>query len=121
MAADPAAAGHEARRVALFTLIAWLPIVLLATLQGYALNEHHGRAVVLDFSAYAFLIAVAAFVLQTLPACDEPFDDGVGKVAGFSLHASGAATVAAGQVAGVRRKPCRQTRGRGGSGHRVGA
>lgn len=27
------------------------------------------------------------FTLQTLPACDEPFDDGVGKVAGFSLHA----------------------------------
>ncbi len=27
------------------------------------------------------------FTLQTLPACDELFDDGVGKVAGFSLHA----------------------------------
>ena len=27
------------------------------------------------------------FTLQTLPACDEPFDNGVGKVAGFSLHA----------------------------------
>lgn len=27
------------------------------------------------------------FTLQTLPACDEPFDVGVGKVAGFSLHA----------------------------------
>ena len=25
--------------------------------------------------------------LQTLPACDEPFDDGVGKAAAFSLHA----------------------------------
>jgi len=25
------------------------------------------------------------FTLQTLPACDEPFDDPVGKVAGFSL------------------------------------
>jgi len=31
------------------------------------------------------------FSLQTLPACDEPFDDGVGKVAGFSLHAGVAA------------------------------
>ncbi len=29
--------------------------------------------------------------LQTLPACDEPFNDGVGKVAGFSLHAGVAA------------------------------
>lgn len=27
------------------------------------------------------------FTLPTLPACDEPFDNGVGKVAGFSLHA----------------------------------
>ena len=27
------------------------------------------------------------FTLQTLPACDESFDDGAGKVAGFSLHA----------------------------------
>jgi hypothetical protein len=31
------------------------------------------------------------FTLQTLPACDEPFDFGVGKVAGFSLHAGVAA------------------------------
>jgi hypothetical protein len=31
------------------------------------------------------------FTLQTLPACDEPFDDGIGKVAGFSLHAGVAA------------------------------
>jgi hypothetical protein len=31
------------------------------------------------------------FTLQTLPACDEPFDDRVGKVAGFSLHAGVAA------------------------------
>ena len=29
--------------------------------------------------------------LQTLPAFDEPFDDGVGKVAGFFLHAGVAA------------------------------
>ena len=31
------------------------------------------------------------FTLQTLPACDETFDAGVGKVAGFSLHAGVAA------------------------------
>ena len=31
------------------------------------------------------------FTLQTLPACDEAFDEGVGKVAGFSLHAGVAA------------------------------
>ena len=37
------------------------------------------------------------FTLQTLPACDEPFDDGVGKVAGFSLHAGVAARADQGQ------------------------
>lgn len=31
------------------------------------------------------------FTLQTLPACDQLFDDRVGKVAGFSLHAGVAA------------------------------
>ena len=31
------------------------------------------------------------FTLQTLPASGEPFDDGIGKVAGFSLHAGVAA------------------------------
>lgn len=31
------------------------------------------------------------FTLQTLSACEEPFDDPVGKVAGFSLHAGVAA------------------------------
>ena len=31
------------------------------------------------------------FTLQTLPECNEPFDDQVGKVAGFSLHAGVAA------------------------------
>jgi len=31
------------------------------------------------------------FTLPTLAACDEPFDDGVGKTAGFSLHVGVAA------------------------------
>ena len=31
------------------------------------------------------------FTVQTLPACEEPFAHGVGKVAGFSLHAGVAA------------------------------
>jgi len=48
-------------------------------------------------SSIAYRIAVGpqqgrkVFTLQTLPACDEPVDDGVGKVAGFSLHAAVAA------------------------------
>jgi hypothetical protein len=35
--------------------------------------------------------ATLGLTLQTLPACDEPFDDGVGKVAGLSLQAGVAA------------------------------
>ena len=31
------------------------------------------------------------FTLQTLPACEQPFDDGLDQVAGFSLHAGVAA------------------------------
>jgi hypothetical protein len=42
-----------------------------------AVGSHQGRKV---------------FPLQTLPACDEPFDDGVGKTAGFSLARSSLST-----------------------------
>jgi len=52
------------RRAFLFILVAWLPTLVLAALQGYALNDHHERAVLLDFSAYAFVIALVAFVLM---------------------------------------------------------
>jgi hypothetical protein len=52
------------RRAVLFILVAWLPAVVLAALEGYALNDHHERAILLDFSAYAFVIAVGAFVLM---------------------------------------------------------
>ena len=41
-----------------------------------AVGPHQGRKV---------------FTLQTLPGCEEPFDHGVGKLAGFSLHAGVAA------------------------------
>jgi hypothetical protein len=40
------------------------------------------------------------FTLQTLPACDEPFDDEVGKAAGFSLHAGVAAEFLVGKASG---------------------
>lgn len=48
-------------------------------------------------SSISYRIAVGpqqgrkVFTLQTLPVCDEPFDAGVGKVAGFSLHGGVAA------------------------------
>ena len=51
----------------------------------------------LQGSSFTYRIAVGpqqgrkVFTLQAQPACDEPFDDGVGKVAGFSLHAGVAA------------------------------
>jgi hypothetical protein len=52
------------RRALLFVALAWVPAVVLAALQGLALNEHHERAILLDFSAYAFAIAIGAFVLM---------------------------------------------------------
>lgn len=52
------------RRAALFLLLAWLPALLLALLQGLALNVQHERALLLDFSAYAFGLAIVAFVLM---------------------------------------------------------
>ena len=51
----------------------------------------------LQGSSITYRIAVGpqqgrkVFTLQTLPACDESFGDGVGEVAGFSLHAGVAA------------------------------
>jgi hypothetical protein len=53
-----------ARGAVLFVALAWIPVVLLAALQGHALNEHHERAILYDFSAYAFAIAIVAFVLM---------------------------------------------------------
>jgi hypothetical protein len=52
------------RRALLFVLLAWLPALLLALLQGLALNEQHERALLLDFSVYAFALATTAFVLM---------------------------------------------------------
>ena len=52
------------RRALLFLLVAWLPALLLALLQGLALNAKHESAMLLDFSAYAFGLAIVAFVLM---------------------------------------------------------
>ena len=52
------------RRALLFLVLAWVPVLLLAGLQGYALNAHHERALLFDFSAYAFALATVAFVLM---------------------------------------------------------
>lgn len=53
----------------------------------------------LEYHSISYRIAVVSqamrkvFALQTLPACDEPFDDGVGKMLGFSLHVGVASRV----------------------------
>jgi hypothetical protein len=52
------------RRALLFVALAWLPALLLALPQGLALNEHHERALLFDFSVHAFALAIAAFVLM---------------------------------------------------------
>lgn len=52
------------RRALLFAALAWVPAALLAAVEGLALDARHERAMLLDFSAYAFAIAIAAFVLM---------------------------------------------------------
>ncbi|MDL9999414.1 hypothetical protein QTI24_12415 [Variovorax sp. J22P240] len=52
------------RRAVLFVALSWIPGVVLAALEGVALDPNHERAMLLDFSAYAFSIAVVAFVLM---------------------------------------------------------
>jgi len=55
---------HAGRRAVLFAALAYVPMLLLALLQGYALGEHHERALLFDFGAYATVVAIAAFVLM---------------------------------------------------------
>ncbi len=52
------------RRALMFAMLAWAPAALLAAVEGLALDPRHERAMLFDFSAYAFAIAIAAFVLM---------------------------------------------------------
>jgi len=54
----------SARRALLFIALSWIPALLLAALQGVALNDNHERALLFDFSVYGFIIAIVAFVLM---------------------------------------------------------
>lgn len=55
---------RTARRAILFALIAWLPLVALAVVQGLAINENADRSVLKDFSAYArFLVAIPLLIV----------------------------------------------------------
>jgi len=52
------------RRAMLFIAVAWIPAVVLAAMQGLAIDPHHERAILLDYSTYALAIAIACFVLM---------------------------------------------------------
>lgn len=52
------------RRALLYVVVSWLPVVLLAAIQGHAFNDDPERAVLLDFRAYSYAIAIFAFVLM---------------------------------------------------------
>jgi hypothetical protein len=52
------------RRAALFLALAWLPALMLALPQGLALNSQAAGALLLDFSVYAFGLAIVAFMLM---------------------------------------------------------
>ena len=61
LSADRLAVG---RRAALFLALAWLPVLVLALPQDLALNSQHGGGLLLDFSVYAFGLAIVAFMLM---------------------------------------------------------
>jgi hypothetical protein len=52
------------RRALIFAAVSFVPALLLAALQGCAWSEHPQRAMLLDFSAYAQVIAIAAFIVM---------------------------------------------------------
>lgn len=52
------------RRGLIFVVLAWALALLLAALQGFALNANHERAILFDFVVYAFALAVVVLVLM---------------------------------------------------------
>ena len=52
------------RRALLFIALSWAPALLLAALQGVAINDNHERALLFDFSVYGFIVAIVAFLLM---------------------------------------------------------
>jgi hypothetical protein len=70
------------RRASIFAALSFVPVLVLAAIQGRALNEHPQQAMLLDFSAYAQVIAIAAFV-----AMEQVSDTRMKRlVEGFSAH-----------------------------------
>jgi hypothetical protein len=52
------------RRGVIFMLLAWVPVLLLAAMQGHLLNADHERAILFDFVVYASALAIVVFVLM---------------------------------------------------------
>ena len=52
------------RRAVILATLAFVPAVVLAIIQGHALDPIPQRAFLHDFSVYAFVIAIAAFILM---------------------------------------------------------
>ncbi|MDM0079534.1 hypothetical protein QTI17_02920 [Variovorax sp. J31P179] len=50
------------RRAALFVAVGWIPALVLAAVQGFAIDAHPERAILFDYSAYAYAFAIVAFV-----------------------------------------------------------
>ncbi|HEY9450415.1 MAG TPA: hypothetical protein VIQ60_11755 [Gemmatimonadaceae bacterium] len=63
-AALPLGTSSVGRRALIVTAVAWVPLVVLAAAQGYALRDAPRESLLLDFSAYArYLVAVPLLVL----------------------------------------------------------
>jgi len=55
---------RTASRALLFALVSWLPLVALASAQGFAINEDPRQSLLMDFTVYArFLVAVPLFII----------------------------------------------------------
>jgi hypothetical protein len=64
---------RTARRAVLFALVSWLPLVILAGVQGLAIDSDPERSMLLDFPSHArFLLAVPLFIVGEV-AVDKRF------------------------------------------------
>jgi hypothetical protein len=64
---------RTARRAVLFALVSWLPLVILAGVQGVAIDSDPERSMLLDFPSHArFLLAVPLFIVGEV-AVDKRF------------------------------------------------
>ena len=73
---------RTARRAFLFALVTWLPLAVLAAVQGLAINDDPRRSLLLDFTVYArFLVAVPLFIIGESVA-----DNRYSMIVNYLLH-----------------------------------